>query len=242
MGDQVLIDVLVIIVLTSLVQSIFGVGVLLFGTPLLLIADYRFVDALLVLLPVSSAINLMQIIKDRRKIDRLFIRNILIYTIPLVVLALVFVANNTINMSIIIGGFIVIISLSKIVRPINKIIEALFKRTRMYFIVMGIVHGLTNLGGSLLTAKIFHHDHDKLVKRSTIAAAYFMFALFQLITLAMIGESYSLSYLLYVVAGVVVYIVSENLIFVRIYDALYDRIFAVFLFVSGIVLIVKGVL
>jgi uncharacterized membrane protein YfcA len=51
------IDILLIVVSTSVIQSVFGVGVLLFGTPLLLLLGYEFVDALGVLLPVSIAIS-----------------------------------------------------------------------------------------------------------------------------------------------------------------------------------------
>ncbi len=57
-------DTLIIIVITSFIQSIFGVGVLLFDTPLLLLVGYDFIEAIVILLPISITINFFQIIKD----------------------------------------------------------------------------------------------------------------------------------------------------------------------------------
>ena len=55
------IDILLTIILTSVIQSMFGTGVLLLGTPLLLLYGYDFQFALTVLLPTSVMINFFQI-------------------------------------------------------------------------------------------------------------------------------------------------------------------------------------
>ena len=62
-------DILITISFTSLVQSIFGTGVLLFGTPILLILGYNFQYTLIILLPISISINLFQIKDSFRKIN-----------------------------------------------------------------------------------------------------------------------------------------------------------------------------
>ncbi len=82
------VDILLTVVATSVIQSIFGVGVLLFGTPLLLLLGYGFVDALGVLLPVSIAISALQVLRHYEDVDAGFYKNVLIYSIPLVVLFL----------------------------------------------------------------------------------------------------------------------------------------------------------
>ena len=46
--------VIVTIIITASIQSFFGVGVLLFGTPLLTLLNYSFLDCLLILLPHIS--------------------------------------------------------------------------------------------------------------------------------------------------------------------------------------------
>jgi len=67
-------DVLITVVVTSFIQSIFGVGVLLFGTPLLLLQGYDFIEAVIFLLPISVSINLIQIAKDYQSVDLDFIK------------------------------------------------------------------------------------------------------------------------------------------------------------------------
>ena len=81
-------DILIIIVITSFIQSLFGVGVLLFGTPLLLLVGYEFVDAVVILLPISVSINIIQIAKDYRNVDFNLYKKILIYSIPFVIIFL----------------------------------------------------------------------------------------------------------------------------------------------------------
>jgi hypothetical protein len=41
-------DIMLTVIATSIVQSVFGAGVLLFGTPILLLLGHPFVDALVV--------------------------------------------------------------------------------------------------------------------------------------------------------------------------------------------------
>jgi len=64
-------DIMLIVAVTSVIQSLFGAGILLFGTPLLLLFGYEFIDVLIVLLPISLAINLMQIIQHHAHIEGL---------------------------------------------------------------------------------------------------------------------------------------------------------------------------
>ena len=52
---------MIIITMISAIQSMFGAGVLLFG--------YEFVDVLVLLLPISIAINLLQIQQHHAHID-----------------------------------------------------------------------------------------------------------------------------------------------------------------------------
>ena len=62
-------DILITIFFTAIVQSIFGTGVLLFGTPILLILGYNFQNALIILLPTSILMNFFQLKSNFNKID-----------------------------------------------------------------------------------------------------------------------------------------------------------------------------
>ena len=106
---------------------------------------------------------------------------------------------------------------------------------------MGIIHGMTNLGGALLTAKIFNTDLNKYQKRATTAISYFTFALVQIITILFLEFEYPLMNLLYILIGLAVYFIVNKFFFHKIEDQKYDKIFAVFLIFSGVLLIIKGV-
>ena len=228
--------IVVVIVVTAIIQSIFGVGVLLFGTPLLLIGGYDFVNALTILLPISLVINLFQIVKGQKLIDLQFYRKLLLYTIPFIVLLLVFTVTLNIDVSFFIGAFLLFISLKPLSATVEKMIAFLFSFDRTYFVVQGIIHGVTNLGGSLLTSKVFSMDIGKAEKRATISLSYFTFALFQILTLVAMGKlvEFNFSYLF---VGAIVFALTDFFIYNNISTQKYDNLFAVFLFISGCALI-----
>ena len=231
--------IVVVIITTAVIQSIFGVGVLLFGTPLLLLAGYDFVNVLTVLLPISLVINLFQIVQGKSLIDLNFYRKLLFYTIPPIVLSLALSVKMQINMSFFIGSFLLFISLKTLSLTVEKTITSLFRFDRTYFILQGIIHGLTNLGGSLLTSKVFSMDIGKAEKRATVSLSYFTFALFQIVTLVSLGELVEFNFN-YVFIGAVVFALTNYFVYQKIPSNKYDYLFAVFLFVSGCMLTYMG--
>ena len=78
-------------------RSIFGTGVLLFGTPLLLILGYNFQYALIILLPTSILINFFQLKNNFNKIDIRFYKRLFLFSIALIILFLYFTNSNTIR-------------------------------------------------------------------------------------------------------------------------------------------------
>jgi len=173
-------DILAAIVVTATIQSLFGVCVLLFGTPILLILGYEFVTALTILLPISLAINLAQVGWHRRQINRPFYRKILLLSIPFMVLCLFLVTRTKVSIGPLIGCFLIVVALKGVWPPVHRLIDSLVRHERTYFILMGVTHGLTNLGGSLLTAIVHHKHYSKDVTRVTTAVSNGTFALFQL--------------------------------------------------------------
>lgn len=241
--ESMALDILLTVILTSVIQSIFGVGVLLFGTPLLLLFDYDFIYALTILLPISLAINAFQIAEHHPHIDTEFYKNILLYTIPFVILFLFLVTSSNINIGIIIGLFLLFVALKSYSKDVERALESMVKYEKPYFIVMGIVHGLTNLGGSLLTAIVHSKNYEKDVTRVTVAVAYATFALFQILTLAVAGKNMAINYSvngIYLTLGLMIYIVTNAMVYVNIDNERYSTLFAFFLLVSGLLLIAKS--
>ncbi len=237
-------DILFTVVVTSVIQSIFGVGVLLFGTPLLLLLGYDFINALIVLLPISIAINSFQLLKHYRHIDLGFYKNVLIYTIPFVVLFLFFVTSSKINIGFLVGAFLVFVALKSYSSAVEKTLESLVKYEKIYLAVMGVIHGLTNLGGSLLTAIVHGKNYPKDVTRVTVAVCYATFAVFQIFTLMFLTEGFEVSYsdnMAFLQVGVIMFLLTEEMVYTSIDNEKYSKIFAIFLLASGISLLIKSI-
>jgi uncharacterized membrane protein YfcA len=236
--------IMLTVVATSIIQSVFGAGVLLFGTPLLLLFGYEFVDVLIVLLPISLAINLMQIIKHHAHIDFAFYRNILMLTLPLIAVFLFLVTHVRINIGLLIGLFLLFIAFKEFSATVAQLINRMMAFEKTYFLLMGIVHGVSNLGGSLLTALVHHKDYEKDVARVTVAASYGTFAVVQLLTLGFFSrQQIDVSVPdtgIYMVVGALVFMLSDEMLYNQIDREKYQRIFAIFLALSGAVLVLRS--
>ncbi len=236
--------VLIVIVVTSFIQSIFGVGVLLFGTPLLLLLGYDFIDAIFILLPISISINLIQIVKDYRSVDLDFYKKILIYTIPFVIVFLFLVTMVQINIGLIVGIFLLTVAIKDYSLTVNRFINFTMRYEKTYFSIMGIIHGLTNLGGSLLTAIVHSKGYTKHITRVTVAISYATFAAFQILTLLISGVNIDIQLMgigIHMVVGVTIFLLTEKFLFMEINNENYSKYFAVFLFVTGVLLCVKSI-
>jgi len=237
------VDILATLLLTTVIQSIFGVGILLFGTPLLLLLGYEFSYALSVLLPISITINMLQVLKHYSYIDLKLYKNVLLYSIPFIVLFLFIITNIHLNIGLIIGVFLILVALKSVSPRVDLALKAMLRYEKLYLILMGIVHGITNLGGSLLTALVHEQNQPKNITRATIAICYATFALFQLLTLYFIGYDDGMPYadnMLLLQTSVVVFLLTEEFIYKRIDNKKYTQLFAVFLALSGVLLLLKS--
>lgn len=238
-------DILLTITLTAAIQSIFGVGMLLFGTPILLLLGYSFIDALSVVLPISIAISLLQVVKHVEYIDKVFFKNVLRYCIPVIVLFLALIASVKINVGFIMGVFLLLVALKSFLPQMEQWLQAIVKYEKLYLLVTGFIHGVSNLGGSLLTVIIYSKNYPKDTTRVTAAACYAIFAIFQLVTLLIMQSEFTIPYdmrAFFVQIGVVTFLIIEKMLYGKINNEKYSRIFAIFLFVAGAALIAKSML
>ena len=237
-------DILITVAVSSFIQSIFGVGVLLFGTPLLMLQGYNFFQAVIVLLPISLLINLSQIAKDHKSVDIAFYKKIIVYTIPFIVIFLAVLNEIKINIGLLIGVLLLLVATKDFSTRVNNFVNLVVRRERSYFILMGIVHGLTNLGGPLLTVAVHSKGYEKRTTRATVAASYATFATFQIVTLFF--SNFDLDIKLSTIAlsmsvGLTMFIVTEKIVYANIDAENYRRLFAAFIFLSGALLFVKSV-
>ena len=94
------------------VQSIFGIGLLLLGTPTFLLLGYGYFDVLNILLPFSILISLSQIISYREKNFK-FASKIFIFSVPTLVLGLILVKflESRINFTSFVSVFLIAFSI-----------------------------------------------------------------------------------------------------------------------------------
>ncbi|MCK5110905.1 MAG: hypothetical protein KAQ94_05240 [Arcobacteraceae bacterium] len=234
--------IILVVIVTSAIQSLFGVGVILFGTPMLLLVNYPFLETLLILLPISVAINFLQITKDYKEIDFNLYKNIILFTVPFIILFLLLASEINVNLNLPIGLFLIFIAIKGYIKILKTWFKVLLSYNKIFYIGMGITHGITNLGGALLTAKISTTRLNKYQKRVTTAIVYMTFAIFQIVTILFLNVKYQFSNYIYIIIGLTTYLVINKLFFNKIQDYNYDKLFSLFLLFSGSLLVSKGII
>ena len=233
-------DLLFVIFITTIIQSFFGVGILLFGTPILLLLKYDFSMILSILLPISIFINALQLWGNFDKVDFEFYKKLLIYSVPLTSLTLFFVSSRGIDINFFVGAFLIILALKSLFKFLNIFFNNFLKYEKIYLIVLGLLHGISNLGGALLSGAILNKSLTKLYKRSTIAICYLTLAVFQIIALVFAKQGAALTELdniYYLISGFLVYNGANKFLFLKIREEQFNSFSNIFLFFVGIILI-----
>ena len=166
-------------------QSIFGVGLLLFGTPAFLMLDYSFISTLMTILPVSITISFFQII-NKKNLNKDQMREFNLQSLPfLFIFLMLSIYTDLIDIKLCVSILLIISSLitlseNKIIKWRKYILD--YKKYLLMFI--GSIHGYTNMGGGFLS--IFSsiiHENNKFLARGFIAYGYFIMGIVQYATI-----------------------------------------------------------
>jgi uncharacterized membrane protein YfcA len=226
-----------IIFLLSIIHSIFGIGLLAIGTPLLLLLNYDFLIILKILLPCSILISTFQIYKTKNilKADKKIIHR----SVPYVFLGalIIYFFSSNINFKLIIGFSILIVLFLKtfLKKKINLLIN---KNKTILISFTGFFHGLTNTGGSLISLIFQSLKKNKYEVQGCIAYTYFLYALIQYFLLNFFLKKLLINYdsvslLVFTCAG---YFLG-NIIFKKIHFNFFLNILNLIVFFSAIYLI-----
>ena len=203
-----------IIVFLIIVQSIFGVGLLLFGTPSLLVLGYDFANTINILMPVSITISLMQFFRSEIS-DRNFIKEYNLFCLPFLILFLILALNlnHTLDFKFLVGTLLIfssILILNK--RKFSSFREVFFKFKKIVLIGIGCVHGLTNMGGSFLAIySTLTSGNKKELARYYICYGYLIMGVLQyFIVLFFSYKNLEFSKLYYVFFALIIYIPSQK--------------------------------
>ena len=189
-----MIDLIIIIIIFSVIQSIFGVGLLLFGTPTLLLIGYSYVETLWILLPCSIIISLIQSIESYPLVRAK--RKVAYFTIPAMTFSLIFIVSYdyVIDIRKVVGLFLIFIGIVKFSSKLQIYLQFFIeKQLRLYYVLIGFIHGVSNMGGGPLSILMSTVYTDKAKIRANIAFIYLVLAPFQLMILLIIYST-SLKY------------------------------------------------
>jgi uncharacterized protein len=232
---------IIIIAVFSIVQSIFGVGLLLFGTPTLLLLEYSYSETLWLLLPCSVTISLIQVVSDYKLIEAK--KRAVYLVIPTLVLGLAFVIiyANGINMTRIVGVLLLLIGVIRSSSKLQVLLSSMVKKhIQIYYIIIGVVHGISNMGGGPLSILMSTIYSKKEIIRANVAFIYLILAMFQLVVLSIISNtSLRSEVMLLIPISLVSYIFTSKFISSKVNDKKYTFILNVMVLVYGVLAVIK---
>lgn len=236
-----LILVLVVVATFSIVQSIFGMGILVFGTPTLLLIGHDFVTTLSYLLPASFAISLIQVVTAGS--NRVVVsRYLYLVCLPGIFLGLWFSESSLqgLTVDILIGGTLLFSALVRLWPPSRMVLLVVLERQSLvYHFLMGLLHGLTNLGGAMLSILASTLHSEKAAVRYTIAHYYLVFSTIQMGTLAIVmgrGDILLEGSVTMIVSSVVYFLIGSR-VFTHLSNPSYNFVLTVFIAMYGVALL-----
>ena len=214
-------------------------GLLAIGTPFLLLLNYDFLTILKILLPCSILISIFQIIKTKNILNK--DKKIIYISLPYVFLGafIIYILSEKINFKLIISCTILIILCLKFF--LKKKINSVINRNKITLISLtGLIHGLTNTGGSLISLIFQGLKKNKYNVRACIAYTYFFYALVQYSLLNIFERKLLLdidSVILLIFACIGYYL--GNIIFKKLKYIYFTNILNFIIFLSAVYLLIS---
>lgn len=228
----------------SLVQSLFGMGLLVFGTPTLLLLGFDFPQALAILLPASITISCLQLLEGWL-IERRFAKQFILWCLPSLALGLAALIrySPTISLELVLGLLMLTFASFQLVPRLSVRARGLVRQnSSAWMVFMGMVHGISNLGGSVLSVVASAHFDEKVEIRRTVAFCYLCFAGVQLLILFLFKpEIFGWHHLLVMAIAGTVYLALGRRTFAILPQVAFERLFLAFMFAYALVLCSRGV-
>lgn len=234
-----LIDVVVFVL--ALVQSIFGVGLLLFGTPILILLGLPFREALWVLLPASITVSVLQLLLDRG-LSCDSVKTLLMWTVPSVGGGLLLSLSIKLKIDALIIGILIFCALLRLSTSMRAWLTIRCHNYRWgMLLVIGFIHGLTNMGGSLLSVYAASQSEEKFAIRQYVALGYAFFSATQLVVLIVTEPSHAYpNPLAYMLISGVTFVGIGRFVFVQINHPRYVFFLNIFMLGCAALLIGKN--
>jgi uncharacterized membrane protein YfcA len=208
---------LAIISCLSAIQSVIGVGLLVFGTPTFLLLGRSFPETLGIVLPPSILISLIQVLTGPRSTLH-FRREFNVFALPfsLIGVFLTLTLLDSVDLRYPVAIMLLVSGVIRFLPTLEGTCRAwIVSYRKPYQVLLGSIHGLTNMGGGLLTLySASLYPHDKARTRAAIAYGYLLMGLLQYSALVFVRPTVLSINVVYVVAiAGVTYILLGRLLF-----------------------------
>ncbi len=217
---EIFIEIFIVVILIA-VQSIFGVGLLLFGTPSFLLFGYDFANTINVLMPISITISSLQFFKSNVR-DKKFLKEYNLYCLPFLIIFLTIALKFSylFDFKLLVAILLVLSSiliLNK--KKLASFKNIFFKMKKLVLVVIGSIHGLTNMGGSFLAIySTLVSGNIKETARYYICYGYLIMGILQYLLVLFISyELLRFDKLYYVLLAFLIYFPIQK-IFLKIND------------------------
>jgi uncharacterized membrane protein YfcA len=238
-----------LVIILVMIQSVAGVGVLVLGTPTLLLLDISLIETMNYLLPISIITSLVNLIIMKLKINSLSYdksRFILFFIIciPFVFVGLIILklVNDLIKIDYLVAIIIILTLIFK--KKISLISKNMsLKANKIILMIIGIIHGLTNSGGTLLSILLININTSKKRSRSEITLFYFFLALIQFVLFYFIfGIAQNIYKYHLIILYIFIGIILGNICLKFTSDILFRKLIFFLAFISSISLILKNII
>ena len=231
-----------VLCLFALIQSIYGVGLLVFGTPFLLLNNFGFDQILGFLLPSSLMISLHQVWAYREKcIKETQLIPFALTGLPIGLL-IVFYFDKSFKIMPVVGIALLLAALIRTSQiALNVFIKLLQKFNGYFHFLNAFIHGVSNLGGALLPVYSTSIYKDKTLAVKCTATFYAIYSSAQIFLLFLMEKWQSLQGgVLILPVCFICYWIGGRYSIKIISQKLFDRLALVLFWCIGLILIYRG--
>jgi hypothetical protein len=235
--------VLLILVGLTLCQSVFGMGILVFGTPILLLLEYSYQQALWTLLPVSFTVSSIQFV-ETGSLDQDYKKAFLIFSLPALFITLSYylIWEPNFDIARVIGSVMLLFGILRCVssKMIMRVKSFVRRHKNIAMVTMGAVHGISNMGGSLLSIISTCFFAEKFQLRGAVVFCYWYFGLIQLSLLMSLSfDSMNLTGIFFSPVAALIYIFMGKIGFRVIHQVFFNHLFTAFILLCASLLLLK---
>lgn len=234
-----------VVVLAAAMQSLFGLGVLFLGTPLLLLIGYPMMSLLSLLLPISLSISLLQIARGWKQVQWTLVWKFVLFALPSAALGSFLLRSITVwsMLPVCIAAYLLFVAIGFYFNAFPKLVARWTRNQALYLFATGLLHGLTNLGGPLLSSFVVTKYPNKHQSRATIAMCYGFLVSVQCISLypSLTAVSKPNTTLFSLIGlALVVYFLFDKWVFQRLSNEKFKQIFGPIVVLMSALLLLRA--